>query len=112
MSYSAWKQLERRHAKQMGGERLWRQDYSESAPDGETEADVWDAKCFARFSVVALFVKCERKYRKWNNGRRFHLVLYSREHPKAGDFVLLRSADFLKMLASERELQRRQAQEK
>jgi hypothetical protein len=78
----------------MGGERLWRPDFGDVAPDGQTEADVWDAKCYQRFSVVELFVKAEAKYREWAGDRRFHLVLFSREHPKAGDFVLIRAADY------------------
>lgn len=88
----------------MGGTRIWRQDFGEVAPDGETSTDVWDTKCFARFSVVELFVRCERKYREFAQGRRFHLCLFSRDHPRAGDFVLLRANDFeeLVRLANER----------
>jgi hypothetical protein len=89
-----WKALERRHAKRMRGERLWRQDFSEVAPDGENPDEIWDTKCFKRFSVVELFLRCESKYKAFANGRRFTLVLFSREHPKAGDFVLLRASDY------------------
>lgn len=89
-----WKDLERRHAKRMGGVRLWRPDFGESLPDGESYSDVWDAKCYKRFSVVEMFERAERKYRAFTNGRRFHLALFSREHPRAGDFVLLRAADY------------------
>lgn len=89
-----WKALERRHAKRMDGTRIWRQDFSEVAPDGETDTDVWDAKCYQRFSIVEMFLRCEAKYRAFANGRRFHLVLFSRAHPRAGDFVVLRANDF------------------
>ena len=89
-----WKALERRHAKRMDGERLWRQDFSEVAPDGENSFEVWDTKCFKRFSVVELFLRCEAKYKTFANGRRFTLVLFSREHPRAGDFVLVRAEDY------------------
>jgi len=94
-AYRPWKALERRHAARfVGGARLWRPDYSDSIPDGEAPNDVWDAKCYKRFSVVELFVRAEKKYRDFTNGRRFHLALYSREHPRSGDFVLLRADDY------------------
>ena len=86
-----WKALERRHAKRMGGQRLWRPDFGESAPDGESDTDVWDTKCYQRFSVIEMFRECEAKYRKFADGRRFHLCLFSRDHPRAGDFVLQRA---------------------
>lgn len=89
-----WKALERRHAKRMLGVRLWRQDFSEVAPDGENPHEIWDTKCFKRFSVIELYLRCEKKYRAFAAGRRFTLVLFSREHPRAGDFVLLRADDY------------------
>ena len=100
--YSPWKALERRTAKWMRGERLWRPDYGDSAPDGESETDVWDCKCYARFSVIALYQIAEKKYRQFAQGRRFSLVLYSREHPGAGDFVLMRAKDVEQLLEIER----------
>jgi hypothetical protein len=99
--YSAWKTLERRHAKRMKGERLWRPDFGDSAPDGQNERDVWDTKAYARFSVVTLFLECEAKYKEWANGRRFHLCLFAREHPKGGDFILLRAKDYEYFLSCE-----------
>lgn len=101
-AHAPWKDLERRHPKRFaGGQRLWRPDFSESLPDGEAARDVWDAKCFKRFSVIELFVRAERKYRKFAEGRRFHLVLFSREHPRAGDFVLCRAADYARLVEIE-----------
>lgn len=97
-----WKALERRHAKRMGGERIWRQDFAEVAPDGESDRATWDCKCFQRFSVVELFVRCERKYREYTNGREFHLCLFSREHPRAGDFVVIRAQHYADLLANQR----------
>lgn len=92
---SPWKDLERRARRYFpGGKRLWRPDYGESAPDGESETHTWDAKCYQRFSVIEKFVTCERKYRAWTGGRRFVLLLFSREHRGAGDFVLLRAKDY------------------
>lgn len=94
-----WKALERRHAKRVpGGKRLWRPDFGESMPDGESPTDAWDAKCFKRFSVVELFVSCERKYRDFTGSRRFHLVLFSRDHPRSGDFVVCRAKDYAHLL--------------
>jgi hypothetical protein len=94
-----WKALERRHAKRMpGGVRLWRPDYGDVAPDGESDTDVWDAKCYQRFSIVEKFVRAERKYRSFADGRRFHLVLFSRDHPRAGDFVVVRADDYAKLV--------------
>lgn len=94
MSYTPWKELERRHAKRMGGVRLWRPDYSDSQPDGMTDTDTWDAKAFAVFSIHTIFAECEKKYRTFTGDRRFHLVLYSRRHPKVGDLVVLRAEDY------------------
>jgi hypothetical protein len=94
-----WKALERRHAGRFaGGVRLWRPDFGESLPDGEAPGDVWDAKAYQRFSVVEMFVHSEVKYRKYTDGRRFHLVLFSRKHPKAGDFVLCRAGDYAELV--------------
>ena len=94
MSYSAWKQLERRHAKRMEGERLWRPDFGDSIPDGESDTDTWDTKAYAKFSVVALYRECEKKYRDFTGSRRFHLVLFDRRFPKLGDLVLLPADEF------------------
>lgn len=104
MSYEAWKELERRHARRLSGERLWRPDYGDSIPDGQTEADTWDTKAYKRFSVVSLFVECERKYREFTGDRRFHLCLFAREHRRAGDFVMLRADDFKHLVECERRL--------
>lgn len=94
MSYAPWKALERRHAKRMGGERLWRPDYSDSQPDGQSDTDTWDAKAYATFRVHSIFQECERKYREFTGSRRFHLVLFSRKHPRVGDLVVLRADDY------------------
>lgn len=93
-----WKALERRHAKRMGGDRIWRQDFGEVAPDGESDAATWDCKCYQRFSVIEMYVRAERKYREHGAGRRFHLCLFSREHPRAGDFVLVPADDYAELL--------------
>lgn len=98
--HAPWKDLERRHAKRMGGERLWRPDFSDSAPDGESETDTWDTKAYASFSVIRLFVECEKKYRAFTGSRRFHLCLFDRSRPRAGDFVLLRASDFAELVAA------------
>jgi len=100
MAYEPWKELERRHAKRMQGERLWRPDYGDSVPDGQTETDVWDAKAYARFRVHSIFRECEKKYRQFANGRRFHLVLFSREHRHLGDLVVLRADDYAELVAA------------
>lgn len=92
--YSPWKQLERRHAKRMHGVRYWRQDFGEEAPDGESEFDVWDAKCYATFRVHSIFRDCYKKYAKWHETKTFHLVLYSRKDKDVGDLVVLRAEDY------------------
>jgi len=84
----------------MGGKRLWRLDYSESQPDGESGTDVWDAKAYARFRVHTIYAECERKYREFAAGRRFHLVLFSREHPRVGDLVVVRADDYAELVAA------------
>ena len=72
-------------------------------PDGECPTDTWDSKCYASFSVISLFVECEKKYRAFTNGRRFTLVLFSRDKPRAGDFVLVRAKDWAELLEKERQ---------
>ena len=98
MSYSAWKTLERRHAKRMGGERYWRQDYGEMAPDGESATDFWDAKCYATFRVHSIFRECWAKYKGWDKCKQFHLVLYSRKDKDVGDLVVLRADDYAELV--------------
>lgn len=102
MSYHPWKELERRHAKRMGGVRLWRPDYSDSQPDGETDADTWDAKARESYALHTTFQSCEKKYRKFTGERRFHLVLFSRKHPKVGDLVVLRADDYAALVEAAR----------
>lgn len=97
-----WKALERRHARRMRGARIWRQDFGEVKPDGASQDEAWDCKCYARFSVVEMFVRAEKKYRTFTGDRRFHLCLFSREHPRAGDFVLLRAADYVELVFNQR----------
>ena len=99
---SPWKDLERRHAKRMNGKRLWRPDFSDSEPDGESVTDVWDCKCYSRFSVVTLFLKAEKKYHKHAAGRRFHLSLFSRDKRGSGDFVLVRAKDYAQLVTDQR----------
>lgn len=105
MSKSApWKDLERRHARRLGVARIWRQDFGEVAPDGETDAEIWDCKCYAAFSVITMFLKREKDYKKFANGRHFHLCLFSRKHRRGGDFVLSRAERYAELLEKERYL--------
>lgn len=101
--HAPWKDLERRAARLFGGLRIWRQDFSEVAPDGESETHTWDCKCYQRFSLVEMWVRAERKYREYTKGRRFVLIIFSREHPRAGDFVLVRAKHYA---ADQAELER------
>ncbi len=96
MAHEPWKDLERRHAKRMQGQRLWRPDFSDSQPDGISTltGDTWDTKCYKRFSIISLFIECEKKYREFTGRHRFTLVLFSRDKPKGGDFVLVRANDY------------------
>ena len=93
-AYSPWKDLERRFAKMMGGERLWRPDFADSIPDGQSDTHTWDTKCYARHAVITMFVENERKYRTFTGSRRFVLGLFSRDRRSAGDFVLIRAVDY------------------
>lgn len=101
-SYEPWKALERRHAKRMDGERLWRPDFSDSQPDGQTDLDVWDAKAYGAFRVHTIFSECEKKYREFTGKRRFHLVLFSRKHPRLGDLVVVHADRYAELVAKER----------
>jgi hypothetical protein len=86
----------------MGGERFWRPDYSESKPDGATDLDTWDAKARASFALHTTFQRCEKKYRGFTGDRRFHLVLFSRQHPRVGDLVVLRADDYAALVEASR----------
>lgn len=85
----------------MKGERLWRPDYGDSIPDGQNDRHTWDCKAYASIAVIAWFVEAEKKYREYTNGRRFHLCLFSRRHPRAGDFILLPAERHDELLAKE-----------
>lgn len=87
--YSAWKQLERRAAKVMGGVRLWRPDYGDSAPDGESDTHTWDCKAYAKHAAVTLYAENEKKYRDYTGSRRFILILFARDRSKSGDFAVV-----------------------
>lgn len=100
-SYKPWKALERRHAKRLGGERLWRPDFGESMPDGQTDRDTWDCKALSRQRIVALFAECEKKYRDFTGSRRFHLCLFDPTRPRVGDLVVLSASDFEHLLRCE-----------
>jgi hypothetical protein len=106
-NYKAWKAFERRFAKLMCGVRLWRPDYGDSAPDGESATHTWDCKAYAKIWAVSMFVKCERKYREYTGERRFVLALFAREHRTAGDFVMLRATDYAKDQEELRDLRER-----
>lgn len=97
-NYKGWKQLERTHAKRMIGVRLWRPDFGDSAPDGESETDVWDCKyTIHSFAVATIFARCFKKYIEFAGGRTFHLVLSdktTRAHRSIGDLVVLRADDY------------------
>jgi len=104
-SSGPWKDLERRTAKALGGTRLWRPSFADSIPDGESETHTWDCKCYARHAVVSMFVDAELKYRVYNAGRRFIMVLFSRDRNQQGDFVLLRMKDYRELLVKAGELE-------
>ena len=101
MMSDAWKDTERRHARRMGGERIWRQDFSEVAPDGESHYHTWDAKTYKRHAAVTLFKKAEKKYRKYTGKRRFHLLLHVKGYP--GDYVVIRAEDFRELCVKAKE---------
>lgn len=98
MTYASWKQLERRHAKRMNGERLWRPDFGESMPDGQNEVEVWDCKALSRQAIVKMFLDCEKKYKEFANGRRFHLCLFDPTRRKSGDLVVVRADEYAELV--------------
>ena len=106
--YSGWKALERKHAKRMRGERLWRPDYGDSAPDGENDHDVWDCKYTIHgFNIATVFERCYSKYVEFAAGRRFHLVISdktTRSRSAIGDLVVLRASDYAALLEKAGEL--------
>lgn len=101
---TAWKNMERRVAKALGGVRLWRPDFGDSIPDGESVFEAWDTKCYQRHAAVTLYVEAEKKYRAYTGTRRFLLVLFSRERRGSGDFVLMKMDDYLTLRTKAGEL--------
>lgn len=98
-SYKAWKAFERRHAKRMGGERLWRPDYGDSAPDGESATATWDCKAYQRHAAVTMHDDCRRKYVEFTGDERhFHLALYAVTQKAAGDFVVIEADHYASLL--------------
>jgi hypothetical protein len=96
----SWKVLERYWAAVEGGVRLWRQDYSESIPDGENDRATWDTKCWKPLALPGwnLYWKCEQKYRDYSGDRHFKLVL----RPPAshrGALVLMHEDEYAELLA-------------
>lgn len=85
----------------MGGERLWRPDYSDSQPDGHSEREVWDCKALSRQRIVSLFRECEQKYRAYTNGRSFHLALFDPTQARVGDLVVCKATRYEELLAKE-----------
>lgn len=102
MSYKPWKALERRTAKHLGGIRLWRPDYSDSAPDGESERDTWDCKALSRQAVVRLYQECEAKYREFTGSRHFILVLFDPTRKAVGDLVVCKRERYVELEEKER----------
>lgn len=101
-SYKGWKELERRHAKLMNGVRLWRPDFGESAPDGESDRETWDAKyTVGNFWATTTYERCERKYREFTGDRNFHLVLFAGAKKRVGDLVVCTSKRYAELLEKE-----------
>lgn len=100
--YKPWKAFERRHAKRLLGQRLWRPDFSDSQPDGENEKETWDTKAWSRQRIVAVFEECERKYREFTGGRNFHLGLFDPTRRSVGDLVVCRASRYAELLDKER----------
>jgi hypothetical protein len=102
MAYKGWKELERRHAKRLGGKRLWRPDFGESMPDGETDRETWDCKySIHNVRLLTWFAECEKKYREFTGSRNFHMVFYSKTQSKLGDIVAVRASRFAQLLEKE-----------
>ncbi len=100
--YSGWKELERRHAKRVCGKRLWRPDYSESVPDGESGFETWDCKYSINpVALLTLFEKCESKYREYTGKRNFHMVFYGKKTRHLGDIVAVRADRYAELLEYE-----------
>lgn len=100
--YKGWKALERRHAKRVGGIRLWRPDFGESMPDGESERETWDAKYSVnKVALLSIFAVCEKKYRDFTGSRNFHMVFYSKTQSALGDIVACTAARYAELLEKE-----------
>lgn len=99
--YKPWKEFERRHAKRLGGERLWRPDYGDSIPDGQNQQECWDCKALSRQRIVSLFRECRDKYREYAGERHFHLALFDPTQRSVGDLVVCTAERYAQLLAKE-----------
>jgi hypothetical protein len=101
-----WKDQERRHAKRMpGGVRLWRPDFGESLPDGESPTDTWDSKRLAAMRIVTLFWECRAKYKDFTGRRRFHLVVNS-SNSRRPDLVVVQADEYARLVEIEMSVQK------
>jgi hypothetical protein len=85
----------------MEGERLWRPDFSDQMPDGQSDVEVWDCKALSGQRIVTLFRTCEEKYREWTGKRNFHLCLFDPKQKSVGDLVVCRATRYADLLAAE-----------
>lgn len=85
----------------MHGERLWRPDFGDSQPDGQSLVEVWDCKALSRQRVVTLFKECEQKYRAYTGSRSFHLALFDPTQRAVGDLVVSTGERYAELLAKE-----------
>ena len=85
-----------------GGVRLWRPDFGESLPDGESPTDVWDSKRLKAMRIVTLFWECHAKYRGYASGRRFHLVVNSSDSRRP-DLVVVSADEYARLVETERQ---------
>lgn len=89
-----------------GGERIWRPDYSDVAPDGENPTDVWDSKRLKRLKgLVESYYTHKAKYLAYAAGRHFHMVLNYSESRRP-DLVLVEAERYADLCEKEEQLAR------
>lgn len=98
----AWKNLERKTAKQLGGKRITRgEDFSISALDVEHRRLAIDCKYRQKWGFVAQYDKLVADTRRLYKGQNKIPVLVVKKARRRGEFVIIAMTDFLQVIKDE-----------
>lgn len=98
----AWKNLERKTAKRLGGKRITRgADFSVSALDVEHKYLAIDTKYRQAWGFISYYDKLVEDTRRLYKGQDKIPVLIVKKARRRGEFVIVSLEDFLKLIKDE-----------